>query len=390
VKEAPIYLDHAATTPVHPEVADAMMPHIVAEYGNPSAVYDPGRRARHVVEKCRARVAELMGVGPAEIIFTSGGSESNNTALHQARNVLISNSIEHESVREAVRRKAAILSVVYVEPDPDGRIAPDRLLRELENGQVPTDGSAMASIMAVNNELGTINPIPELASILSERGIRVHTDAVQAAGVLDLGELTAHVDYMTLSGHKIGAPKGIGMLYVRAGAPYESFIVGGGQEQGRRAGTENVAGIVGFAKALELAVGGRDSAVNHMLNMRSRLANGLMDSLGDAIRFNSPMEAHFAPHILNFLCVDEDGNGLDGEMLILGLDMAGLYVSAGSACSSGTMKASAVLTELGMSADLARGAIRTSLNSATTPEEIDRSVIILRDTIARMSKARRG
>ncbi len=387
MRDEPIYLDHAATSPIWPDVLDAMMPFLTSAYGNPSAVYGPGRQARHALEKCRARVAELLGVGPGEIVFTSGGSESNNAVFHQLTSFLLTSPIEHESVRESVRRLPSATKVVFASPDESGIISSKEVLQAIKGLHVDARKDPLASFMTVNNELGSINPIKELAETLRSHGCRFHTDAVQAAGVMDLSKIAPHVDYMTLSGHKMGGPKGVGVLVVRAGAPYRSFLAGGSQEQERRAGTENVAAIVGFTRALERSVHDREQAVVKMEGLRARLVDGLQGALQHHIRFNSPLKHLSSPHIINFVCLDDKGEGLDGEMLILGLDMRGVYVSAGSACSSGTLKASKVLTSLGMSEKVAKGAIRVSICSRTTAEEMDQAVQRISETVARMVKA---
>jgi cysteine desulfurase len=381
----PIYLDHAATSPIWPDVLEAMMPYLTSEYGNPSSVYGPGRRAKHTLEKCRGRVAELLGVGPAEIVFTSGGSESNNAVCRQYTDLVITSPVEHESVKESVKRLPSSGMVIMVSPDATGRISPESVETALYSDNRSSGGTGLASFMAVNNELGTINPIEEIGHVLARFGFRFHTDAVQAAGIMDLSHLATCVDYMTLSGHKLGGPKGVGALFVKAGAPWRSFIAGGSQEQERRAGTENVAGIVGFTRALERSVENRIASVKKMRELRDQLVGGLSSALSHQIRFNSPPGDLSSPHIINFVCLDDEGQGLDGEMLILGLDMAGVYVSAGSACSSGTMKASAVLTSLGMNEQVARGAIRISINPRTTKSEISEAIERINQTVSRMT-----
>ena len=384
----PVYLDHAATSPMWPEVLDAMMPYLTSEYGNPSAVYGPGRKARHQVEKCRGEVAELLGVGPGEIAFTSGGSESNNAVFHQPASSVLTSPIEHESVRECVKRLPGSIPVLLATPESTGAISVAEVEKILRNHSRHSELTPLASFMAVNNELGTFNPIAELSTVLKARDYLFHTDAVQAAGVLNLAELTPFVDFMTLSGHKMGGPKGVGVLMIKAGTPFTSYLAGGSQEQERRAGTENVAAIVGFTRALERTVQERAEATSKMQVLRSVLVDGLTQLLPDNIRFNSPLGSLSSPHIINFVCLDEDGEGLDGEMLILGLDMNGVFVSAGSACSSGTLKASKVLTTLGMSEKVAKGAIRVSICSRTTLIEIEEAVVRIGQTVDRMLKVK--
>ena len=360
----PIYLDHAATSPVLEQVLDAMLPYLGLEYGNPSAVYTSGRRARHTIDKCRADVAELLGVGSAEIIFTSGGTESNNTVIatfsKPGRLGVISSKAEHEAILEPVKQ---LKSHKLLSPNEWGQISPevvrDEDLRSFE----------LASFMLVNNELGVISPLEDLLPSLRAHNVLLHTDAVQAARFMDLRGICRHVDYLSLSGHKIGGPKGTGVLFVRAGAPLEPLIRGGGQEQDRRAGTENVASIVGFTSALTIASETRGEFVRHTTELRDLLIDKLSTELKERVRFNSNPELG-APHILNLLLLSEEGVGVDGEMLILGLDIEGVYASAGSACSSGTVKPSHVLDAIGVPDRLASGSLRLSLGPDTSTEDV--------------------
>ncbi len=373
-----IYLDHAATSPVLPEVLDAMMPWFTTEFGNPSSVYGRGRKARHALESCRGKVAGILGVGPAEIVFTSGGSESNNTVLSsQAAGQLgvLTSSVEHEAVLEPIRLldKHHVLAT-----NQDGRIT----TKELD--VVDPTGLGLASFMLVNNELGTINPIRDISAWCRARDMLVHTDAAQGARTLDLKPIVESVDYLSLTGHKFGAPKGIGLLFVRAGVPHAPLILGGGQEQGRRSGTENIAFAVGITKALELADAQRETFVSHAKSLRHRLLLGLTERLPTPFRLVSP-ESDCSPHIVNLLVLKEEETGVDGEMLILGLDIEGIAVSAGSACSSGTMKVSHVLESIGISGDQALGALRISFGPQTTADEVDDAVSALGRVMDRMS-----
>jgi len=372
------YLDHAATSPVLPEVLEEMLPWLSTEFGNPSSVYGRGRKARYALEQYRTRVADALGVGPAEIVFTSGGSESNNTILALGPTTergVVTSAIEHEAVLEPVRRLShhAVLA-----PDSDGRIMP----AALEEHDAHRFG--LASFMLVNNELGTINPLVDLAAWCHERDMMIHTDAAQAVRTVDLKQITEAVDYLSLTGHKFGAPKGVGLLYVRAGAPHQPLILGGGQEQDRRSGTENVAFVAGFAKALEMATSGREAFVQHANELRRRLMAQLESSLGDRLHVLSP-EVGSTPHILSLLVRKQSKSVIDGEMLILGLDIEGIAVSAGSACSSGTMKGSHVLDALGVSPDQASGALRVSFGPQTTTDEVDRLSAALEKVLGRMN-----
>ncbi|MDA0875137.1 MAG: cysteine desulfurase family protein [Bacteroidetes bacterium] len=368
------YLDHAATSPVLPEVLDAMMPWLTSEFGNPSAVYGQGRRARHALESARSRIAGQLGVGPAEIVFTSGASESNNTVLGRHVGSVVTSAVEHEAVLEPVRRLPhhRILS-----PDASGRITVDRLAAE------NVDGIHLASFMLVNNEIGTINPVTDLAAWCRRRGWLVHTDAAQAVRTVALGPVAEAVDYLSLTGHKFGAPKGIGILMVKAGVPHHPLIRGGGQEQERRSGTENVAFAVGLATALDLAVAGREAFVDHCRALQHRLYEGLKARIPERFTRVSPSR-ECSPHINNLLLLGKEGQGLDGEMLILGLDMDGIAASAGSACSSGTMKTSHVLSAIGIPQERARAAVRISFGPQTRAADVDRAVDALSRVVGRM------
>jgi len=373
----PIYLDHAATTPMLEPVLLAMMPFLTARFGNPSSVHVLGRDARHTIEKCRNSVAEIIGATPAEIVFTSGGSESNNTAINSAARVIqgsfVTSSAEHEAVLEPVK---SLPSGRIMSPDNQGRVGVDALAAEsIEGGAV--------SIMLVNNELGSVNPVQKLASFCRRQGALIHSDAVQAARVMDLRPIIDCVDYLSLSGHKIGGPKGVGILFVKGGVPHTRLILGGGQEQDRRAGTENVASIVGFTTALEIASANRQDFASKCYDMRSALVNGLKTELGALIRVNSP-EADCSNHIVNLIFTDQDGRGLDSEMLLLGLDIEGVCVSAGSACSSGTVKSSHVLSAIGLSEEESRGAIRVSFGPQTSIEEVEETVRRMKKVSLRM------
>lgn len=379
----PIYLDHSATSALRPEVLESMMPWLTSQFGNPSSVYRAGREARHALESSRAKIASLLGVGPAEIIFTSGGSESNGTVIASHKDPqrpgVLTSSIEHEAILEPVRQHTLH---TIIQPDSSGRVTPSMLSADqLDPERLNTTG--LASFMLVNNELGAVNPIADLCDYLHQHGILVHTDAAQAVRTIDLIPIAKRVDYLSMSGHKFGAPKGSGILLVKAGVPYKPLIRGGGQEQDRRAGTENVAAAVGLATGLEVAVAEREAFVAKCVQLRDELVSGLRRSLGDALRINTSL-ANSSPHILNISILKSAEAGLDGEMLILGLDIDGLAVSAGSACSSGTLKTSHVLGGIGVSAEIARGALRLSMGPQTTSDEIRRAMEILSRVAKRM------
>jgi cysteine desulfurase len=364
---APIYLDHAATTPVRREVFEAMEPFYGPRFGNPSSTHRWGREARTALDEARERVARCLGAHTDEICFTSGGTEADNLAVlgpwrarDKRRRVVLTTPIEHKavlgSVQQAVREGAE-----------------ERLAPVTSNGVVDVEGVdallgddvAVCTIMWVNNEIGTIQPVPELAGRAKARGIVFHTDAVQAFGKVPVDVREAPVDLLTISGHKIGAPKGCGAIFIRRGTVLESLFHGGSQDRGRRPGTENVAAAVGLARAAELALSERDTEMARLGALRDRLQAALVARVPDAVVHGRG--APRAAHILN-LSVP----GTDSESLLMALDLAGVACSAGSACQSGNVSPSHVLLALGVSRELATAAVRMSLGSLTTDECITR------------------
>lgn len=389
---SPVYLDYAATAPLHPEVLEVMMPHLTKHYGNASSVHSAGRTARVAVEQARGTVARILGCAPAEIVFTSGGTEANNAALRgvltgealreTGRPGLVTSATEHEAVlRPAQRLKEEGHPVTTLPPDAHGAVTPDQVEEAL------TDETGLVSVMWVNNEVGTVSPVPEIAERCRARAALLHTDAVQAAGVLSVDLDALGADLLTISGHKLGGPKGIGALAVRAGTPLSGFIVGGGQERGRRGGTENVASVVGFAEALRLAESSREEEAVRLAALRNRLAGRLREAVGEALRFNTPLRqdgARAAPHILNVSVRSNSGAALDGEMLLLSLDMAGVQVSAGSACTSGALEPSHVLLAMGVPRETAAATVRFSLGRGVTEADVDRAAAAFITTVTRM------
>ncbi len=372
----PIYLDHAATTPLRAEALDAMMPHLTNSWGNASSVHRWGRKARSVVEDCRTRVADVLGCEPAEIVFTSGGTESDNLALRgvSAGRLLVTSSAEHEAVLNTARQmERGGRNVRYLSP---ANTTPDVLEAELSQRK-----GALVSLMYVNNEVGTIADIRALASAARQTNASFHTDAVQAPGLVPIDVEALGVDLMSLSSHKFGGPKGAGVLYVRGGTDLTPFLVGGKQERDRRAGTENVAAIAGMTRALELAESERESTAPRLAAFRDRLRTCLVEALNRRIHVVTPDCA--APHILNVAFPPSDGRAVDGEMLILGMDLEGIAVSSGSACTSGTLRPSHVLRAMGLDEATARAAVRFSLGSATTESDIDRAADALIRVAAR-------
>lgn len=351
-----VYLDYNATAPVRPEAAAAVV-EALARTGNPSSVHKAGRAARAAVEQARARVAALVGAKPTEVVFTSGGSEANMAALTRSGAArLIVSAVEHDSVTETAA--ASGLPVQTVPVDGDGIVdlaALERLLAD-----APRDGGTLVSLMLANNETGVIEPVAEAASIARRLGARLHCDAVQAAGKIpfDFNDLDA--DYLSLSAHKLGGPQGIGALVVREICALAPLVRGGGQEQGRRSGTENVPGIVGFGVAAELAGLPEGAAA-----LRDAWETRVRAAAPEAIILSAG-----AARLPNTSCVALAGIG--SETQVMALDLAGIGVSAGSACSSGKVKASRVLAAMGCGEDIAGSAIRVSLGWATTKDDMDR------------------
>lgn len=364
----PIYLDHAATTPVLAEVLDAMQPFFGARFGNPSSTHRWGRDARVALDDARARVATCLGARPDEICFTSGGTEGDNFAIlgawrarrERGRTALAATPIEHKAVLAALHQAASEgASERMLAMRHDGCIDEDRF------EETVGDDTVLVSMMWVNNEIGVIQPIARLAERARARGAAVHTDAVQALGkvAIDVGETP--VDLLTISGHKVGAPKGVGALFVRRGTALAPLLHGGAQDRGRRPGTENVAFAVGLARAVELAVAGREAEWARLEPLRDALEAAIVAGVPDAVVHGRG--APRAPHILNVSIP-----GVDGESLLMALDLAGVACSGGSACQSGSASPSHVLDALGVAPDLAASAVRMSVGHLTTPECVGR------------------
>lgn len=360
----PIYLDHAATTPLRPAALDAMRPYLTSAWGNPSSVHRWGRAARSAVEEARLSVAAVLGCEPAEIVFTSGGTESDNLALRGALRPgghLVSGAAEHEAVlntAHAVQRSGAAVTL----------LAPSQCTPEHLAGVLERDPADLVSLMYVNNETGAVADVAGLAEAAHAAGARFHTDAVQAPGLFELDVEALGVDLLSLSAHKFGGPKGAGVLYVRGGVDLAALVTGGKQERDRRGGTENVPAIVGMAQALVLADAERDETAARLTRLHQRLRARLADALGDRIVVATPEGS--SPHVLN-VAFPPRPTPVDGEMLILGMDLEGVAVSSGSACTSGTLRPSHVLTAMGFDEPTARAAVRFSLGATTTQEQVD-------------------
>ncbi|MFB6271283.1 MAG: cysteine desulfurase family protein, partial [Salinibacter sp.] len=363
-----VYLDHAATTPLDPEVLDVMKPYLLEQYGNASSVHQMGREARVAMEEARERVAGCLGAEASEIIFTSGGTEADNLALKGvlqeastdgAPPGLVTSAAEHEAVlRPAERLQEQGHPVEILTPDDHGAVSPEQVEAAID------EQTALVSVMHTNNEIGVQTDIPAVAEVCHDRDVWLHCDAVQAAGLQPLDVDALGVDLLSMSGHKFYGPKGIGVLYVRNGVDLGPLVEGGSQERERRGGTENVPGAVGLAEALERAVAEAEARSERLATLQRRLVDGLDDAVPGRYVLNTPIDdAEVGPHVVNVAFPPED-EPLDGEMLILNLDMQGVLVSAGSACTSGALEPSHVLSALGLDRETASAAVRFSLGAA--------------------------
>ena len=383
-----IYLDYNATTPLRHEVRDAMMPYLTDAFGNGSSIHAYGREARNAIDTAREQIAELISAkSPSEIVFTGSGTEADNhaikglTELQKSRgegNHIITSSVEHHAVLHTCQYlEQRGFEVTYLPVDRYGRIDLEQLSSAIR------DSTILISIMHVNNENGTVQPLVEICQIAKEHEIPVHTDAVQSIGKLDVNVQKLEVDMLSLSGHKIYAPKGIGVLYIRRGTRLANLVHGGAHERNRRAGSENVPAIVGLGVAADHANNERPDYAQHLSNLTQRLRAGL-DAHIDRLHYNGHPE-YCAPGTLNV-----SFEAVEGESLILRLDMEGICVSTGSACTSGSMEPSHVLAALGLPPRLAQGTVRFSLGRNTTEEEIDTVIAKLPKVIKQMRTLYRG
>jgi len=372
-----IYLDNAASTQIHEDVLEAMLPYLKEQYGNPSSIHRYGRLANKAIEKARKQIAMLINADPSEILFTSGGTESNNTALYgiaakKPHSQIITSSIEHDAILEPCKKLTKDgFNVIYLPVDSYGVVNLSVLKNTL------TDNTCLVSIMFGNNEMGTIEPIAQIAQLCNEKNIPFHTDAVQAIGKILIDVKKLGIDLLSISSHKINGPKGIGALYIRKGIVIDPIILGGGQEHGLRSGTENVANIVGFGKACELAKLNLSENISHMKKLRDDLVTKILREIpGVVINGHAenrlPNNAHFT-----FL-------GVAGEDLIIKLDEYGIAASTGSACSVHTQKASHVLQAMGFSHEQITGSLRLTLGLFNSQQEIDETVNILKKVTAEL------
>lgn len=373
-----IYLDNNATTPVLPEVFEAMRPHFCDEFGNASSIHQNGQQARSAIENARESVAALLGCQASEIIFTSGGTESDNLALAglvKAGDHLITSSIEHHAVLLAAKRlEEAGVELTVLPVDGRSLIDPGDVRRAVR------PNTRLISVMMANNETGVLQPVEEIGKIAAEAGVNFHTDAVQAAGkvAIDVKKIGCHA--LSISGHKIHAPQGVGALFVRKGTKIQPMFYGGRHERSRRAGTENVPGIVGMGKAAQMAKAWLDRGDDkRMAAMRDRLQQGILAQVSDAA-----VNGDGVARVPNTSNIQFDH--IDGEAMVIALDLKGVAVSTGAACSSGAIEASHVLVAMGLRPDQARATIRFSLGKQTTREDIDTALALVPETVARLRK----
>jgi cysteine desulfurase len=374
-----IYLDYAATTPTHPDVVKAMLPYFTEKFGNPSAIYACAQETKAAIEDARSKVAQLLGARDEEIVFTSGGTEANNFAIKgtayankRKGNHIITNVIEHHAVLETchfLEKMGYQLTILPV--DSYGMVSPD----DVRNAITPK--TILITIMMANNEIGTIQPIAEISKIAREAGVYLHTDAVQTACHLPINVDELGVDMLSMSAHKFYGPKGVGALYIRKGTRLVSFMHGGGQERNRRASTENVPGIVGMGKAVELAMDEMDTEAKRITRLRDKLIKGLFDRI-DPLRLNGHPQKRL-PNNVNISIAF-----VEGEAICLNLDVEGICASTGSACSSGSLEPSHVMLALKLPPEEMRSSIRFSLGKWTTDEEIEYVLDVLPRIVSKL------
>lgn len=374
-----IYLDYSATTPVKQEVVEAMLPYFTEVFGNPSSIHAFGRDARNTINNTREVVAKFIGAAAEEVYFTGGGSESDNWAIkgvaeaYKAKgNHIITTTIEHHAVLHtcAALEKQGF-EVTYLPVDGDGLIDMTALEAAIK------DTTILITMMAVNNEIGTVLPIAEIGALAKSKGVLFHTDAVQALGNIKLDVKEMNIDLMSMSSHKIYGPKGIGALYVKKGVKIKNLIEGGAQERKRRAGTENVPGIVGFGKAVEMAAENFEKHVNHLETLRNRLMNGILERI-PYVKLNGHKTLRH-PGNVN-VCFEF----IEGESLLLSLDLVGIAGSSGSACTSGSLDPSHVLMAIGLPHEIAHGSLRLTIGDFTTEEDVDYTIEKLIEIVDRL------
>ncbi|MGB9719859.1 MAG: cysteine desulfurase NifS [bacterium] len=361
-----IYLDYAATTPLHPDVLEAMKPYFFEKFANPSSLHTSGLEAKDAIEKARKKIADMLGASSDEIVFTSGGSESDNMAIKgvayamaEKGNHIITAKTEHHAVLEPfIFLQTQGFKTTFLPVDKYGMVNPDDVKK------VISDKTILVSIMHANNEIGTIEPIEEISKICRERGVYLHTDAVQSFGAIDTNVNKLGVDLLSISAHKFYGPKGVGALFIRRGTRVESLLHGGAQEMGKRASTHNVPGIVGMAYAAELAIRDMAERVEHSRRLRDKLTKSLLNNVDDIVLNGHPEKR--LPNNCHIIV-----KYIEGEALLMRLDQIGIEVATGSACSSGSLEPSHVLTAIGVPIEDARGSIRITTGRLTTEEDID-------------------
>jgi cysteine desulfurase len=377
--EQRIYLDHAATTYTKPEVLEEMLPYFTKAYGNPSSVHSFGREARRALDKARKRTAEALKADPVEIYFTSGGSEADNWAIKGVAlanknkgDHIITTSIEHPAILDTCRYlEKEGFKVTYLPVDQYGMVS----VKDVE--KAITDKTILISVMMANNEIGTIQPIKEIGQIAKEHKVYFHTDAVQAIGSIPIDVNDLNVDLLSLSAHKFYGPNGVGALYIRKGVKIGPYIHGGAQERNKRAGTENLAGIIGLGKAIELAVENMEKNNKKLIGMRDRLIKEIMSKV-EYTRLNGHPEKRLPGNVnLSF-------EFIEGEALLLSLDLKGIAGSSGSACTSGSLDPSHVLLAIGLSHEIAHGSLRLTLGDDNTDQEIDYVIEVLPEIVNRL------
>jgi len=376
-----IYLDNAASTAVHPEVVKEMIPYLDTQYGNPSSIHQFGRKAKNAIQKARKQVAALIGAEPDEILYTSGGTESNNTILygipklqgsHLDQNHIITSSIEHEAILQPCKEFENIgIKITYLPVDEHGIVDPNDIANSINSHTV------LVSIMLANNEVGTKQPIKEISEICKKYQIPFHTDAVQAVGKIPINVKELGVDALSISSHKINGPKGIGALFIKKGLRVAPQILGGGQENGMRSGTENVASIVGFGKACEIAKERLNENISHFETLHSSMLSRVIKEIPH-VKLNGHSEKRIFNNIhLTFM-------GVNGEDLIIKLDEHGIAASTGSACSIHTQKASHVLKAMGFNHEQITGSLRMSFGYLNTLDEVDQTIDVLKKVVSEL------
>ena len=379
MEDRTVYLDHAATTYVKPEVFEAMKPYFSEHFGNASSIYSLGRDSKKAVEESREKVAKAIGAEPKEVYFTGSGSEADNWALKgiaaaykKKGNHIITSAIEHPAIMSSCKYlEGEGFEVTYVPVDSDGLVSPEQIKNAIKENTI------LISIMFANNEIGTIQPIKEIGAIAKEKGVLFHTDAVQAVGNINIDVKDLNVDLLSLSSHKFYGPKGIGALYIKKGVKIASFIHGGQQERGKRASTENVPGIIGLGRAIELATENLDEYNKKLIELREKTIEGLFAKV-PYIRLNGHRHNRLPGNVnISF-------EFIEGESLLLMLDMKGVYGSSGSACSSGSLDPSHVLLAIGLPHEIAHGSLRLSFGDENTQEDVDYILEVIPQIVSKL------